>query len=83
MLKAGWGTEVISYRSAQNSARPEQVLPPVLPLVLVLLLEPLPGRVLLSVPRPLLASVSEPIPEPVSESVCSREQQGRPYILFH
>jgi hypothetical protein len=48
---------------------PEQVLPPVL--------EPLPGRVLLSVPRPLLGPLS------VSESVCSREQPGQLYILFH
>ena len=80
MLKAGWGTEVISYRSAQNSAlllAPEQVLPPVP--------EPLPGRVLLSVPRPLPGplSVSEPLPgpRPVSVSACSQEQRGRLYIL--
>jgi hypothetical protein len=46
---------------------PEQVLPQALPLV----------------PQALLVSVSEPIPEPppLSVSACSREQQGRPYIL--
>jgi hypothetical protein len=53
---------------AQNSAlllAPQQVLPTVL--------EPLPGRVLLPVPRPLLGplSVSEPMLESVS--ACSRE----------
>ena len=73
MLKAGWGTKVISYRSAQKSARPEQVLLPAL----------------LPVPRPLpgLLSVSEPLPEPlpelVSVSACSLEQQDQPYILSH
>jgi len=69
VLKAGWGTEVISYRSAQKSARPEQVLLPAL----------------LPVPRPLPGplSVSGPLPGQVSVSACSREQQGRLYILSH
>jgi hypothetical protein len=44
-----------------------------------------PEQVLLQVPRPRLGplSVSAPMPGPVSESVCSREQQGRSYILSH
>jgi hypothetical protein len=84
VLKAGWGIEVILYRLAQNSALLLALLS-VLPPVLEPVLEPLQGRVLLLVPRPLLGppSVSELMPEPVLESVCSREQKGQPYILFH
>ena len=61
------------YRSARNSALLPGQEPGLLPE-----LEPL---VLVPVPLPLLGplSVSEPMPEPVSVSACSREQQDPPY----
>jgi hypothetical protein len=82
VLKAGRGRSVISYRLAQDSVL-------LLELLLILLPEPQMEQVsvqvpeLLSVPPPLLGqlSVLEPLPGPVSESVCSQERQGPPYIL--
>ena len=75
--KRDGGKEVITSRSAQNSA------------LLRLVSLRVPEQVPMPVPRPLLGllSVSEPLPEPlpgsVSVSAYSLEQRGRLYILSH
>jgi len=71
--KRDGGKEVITSRSAQNSA------------LLRLVSLRVPEQVPMPVPKPLLGlvSVSEPIPGSVSVSAYSLEQRGRLYILSH